>query len=102
MNNDYSNTELVINQEKQCFELAVENLTAFIEFELKKENILFLTHTEVPKPLEGKGVGAAIVDKTFRYIKENNYTLAPLCPFIVKYLIRHPEWQSILAAGYHV
>lgn len=102
MSNDYSNSELIINQDKKCFEMQVADHTAFIEFILNNENILFLTHTEVPKALEGKGVGSAIVEKTLNYIQEQNYTLAPLCPFIAKYLIRHPEWKSILANGYHV
>lgn len=102
MTNDYSNIELIINEEKKCFELPVADHTAFIEFNLNNENVLFLTHTEVPKALEGKGVGSAIVEKTLNYIQEQNYRLAPICPFIAKYLIRHPEWKSILAIGYHV
>ncbi len=63
MSNDYSNIELVINPDKKRFELHVENHIAFIEFILNNENIIFLTHTEVPSVLEGKGVGSAIVEK---------------------------------------
>lgn len=94
--------ELILNQEKKRFELEVEGKTAFIEFILNNENILFLTHTEVPVGLEGKGVGSGIVSKTLDYIKENGYTLAPLCPFVAAYLKRHPEWKEILAKGYNV
>lgn len=102
MRNDYSNNELLINTEKKCFELQIENHVAFVEFRLNNENILSLTHTEVPKALEGKGVGSAIVEKVLNYMQEQNYLLAPLCPFIAKYVIRHPEWKSILATGYDV
>ena len=102
MSNAYSNVELTFNPEKKRFELQVENHTAFMEFILSKEDIFFLTHTEVPNELEGKGVGVAIVEKTLNYLKEHHYTLAPLCPFVAKYLLRNPEWQSILAKGYRV
>ena len=94
--------QLILNEEKKRFELEVEGKTAFIEFILNNENILFLTHTEVPIGLEGKGVGSEIVSKTLNYIQEKEYTLAPLCPFVATYIKRHPEWKTILAKGFNV
>ena len=95
-------SELKLNEQKKRFELEAEGHTAFIEYIVNNEDIMFLTHTEVPKALEGKGVGKSIVEKTLNYIKENNYTLAPLCPFVAAYLKRHPEWKSLLAKGYNI
>lgn len=96
------NNDLIINEERKRFELQVEGHTAFIEFLISKDNVMFLTHTSVPKASEGKGVGSKIVLKTLNYIKDNNYKLAPLCPFVAKYLVKHPEWQELLAPGYNV
>lgn len=96
------NTVLIHNEEKKRFELEVENAVAFIEYIQNKDNIIFLTHTEVPSELEGKGVGSAIVSRTLEWIKGQGYTLAPLCPFVAAYLKRHPEWTGILAPGFHV
>ena len=93
---------LILNEDKKRFELEVEGKTAFIEYILSNENIIFLTHTEVPRELEGKGAGSAIVSKTLDYIKEKGYTLAPLCPFVAAYVKRHPERKEILAKGYNV
>lgn len=97
-----SESKLVLNEEKKRFEFQVDGQIAFIEFILSNENIMFLTHTEVPVELEGKGVGSAIVSKALEYIKEKEYTLAPLCPFVAAYVKRHPDWKSILAKGYNV
>ncbi|SHI32780.1 GNAT family N-acetyltransferase [Flavobacterium terrae] len=97
-----SEKSIVVNQEKKRFELEVEGKIAYIEYILNNENIMFLTHTEVPVGLEGKGVGSAIVSKVLDYIKENGYTLAPLCPFVAAYVKRHPERKEILAKGYNV
>jgi len=94
--------DFALNETKHRFELEVDGHTAFIEYILSKENIMFLTHTEVPPALEGKGVGKRIVEKALQYIKDHNYTLAPLCPFVAKYLRIHPEWQALLAKGYKV
>ena len=63
---------------------------------------MFLTHTEVPTALEGKGVGGSIVAKALNYIQKNGHTLAPLCPFVASYLRKHPEWKTLLAKGYNV
>ncbi len=95
-------SKLVLNEDKKRFEYKVNGAIAFIEFILSNENIMFLTHTEVPVELEGKGVGSAIVSKTLEYIKEKGYTLAPLCPFVAAYVKRHPDWKTILAKGYNV
>lgn len=97
-----NNHELILNEDKKRFEMQVEGHIAFIEYILTNDNVMFLTHTEVPKELGGKGIGSAIVEKALNYIKDKNYTLAPLCPFVAKYIVKHPDWQSILAKGYNV
>lgn len=94
--------QLFRNDEKKRFELEVEGHTAFIEFIIDKDNVMYLTHTEVPNALGGKGVGKSIVEKTLNYIKDNGYTLAPLCPFVAAYLKRNPDWKPILAKGYNI
>lgn len=94
--------DFLFNAEAKRFELHVEGHTAIIESILAKGDIMFLTHTEVPPALEGKGVGKRIVENALNYIKDHNYTLAPLCPFVAAYLKRHPEWKSILAPGYNI
>ena len=90
------------NPDKKRFELDVEGHQAIIESILNKENIMFLTHTEVPVALEGKGVGKRIVELALNYIKDHDYKLAPLCPFVAAYLKRHHEWEFLLAPGYHI
>lgn len=102
MADKYAETALVQNTEKNRFELEVEGKTSIIEYILNNENIMFLTHTEVPNSLEGKGVGSSLVHKTLEFLKENKYKLAPLCPFVAAYLKRHPEWKSLLANGYNI
>jgi uncharacterized protein len=94
--------DLILNEDRKRFELNVDGHTAFIEYMISKDNVMFLTHTSVPKALEGKGVGSRIVLQTLSYVKENNYKLAPLCPFVAKYLVKHPQWQELLAPGYNV
>jgi predicted GNAT family acetyltransferase len=87
--------DLPLTRTEDRFELVVEGHTAFIEYE-QDDDLLALIHTEVPAELGGKGVGAAIVEKTFEYAKEHNLRVVPICPFVGTYLKRHPEWESIV------
>jgi len=96
------NSELILNEDKKRFELHNDGHIAFIEYILTKENVMYLTHTEVPKALGGKGIGIQIVEQTLHYLKEHDYKLAPMCPFVAKYLVKNPDWQTLLAPGYHV
>ncbi|MCB0457310.1 MAG: GNAT family N-acetyltransferase [Flavobacteriaceae bacterium] len=96
--------ELIIidNSERKRFETVVEGHVAIIEYIRAKDKVIYFTHTEVPKELEGKGVGSALVKGVLERVEAEGLTLAPLCPFVAAYLKRHPEWQRLLAKGYHV
>ena len=94
--------EFIVNYDKKRFELHTEGSVAFIDYILNNENIMFLTHTEVPKELGGKGIGKILVQKSLEFLEENNYKLAPLCPFVAAYLKKNPDWGFLLANGYSV
>lgn len=92
----YEEENLRINTGSNRLELDIEGSTAFIDYKLSGST-LFLVHTEVPKELEGKGVGGAIVQKALQYAKDNQYKIVPICPFVQAYLERHKEWSDIVA-----
>ncbi len=92
-----------IHSPKKRFELQLENKVIFIEYILTNDNSIYLTHTEVPRSLEGNGLGSIIVKKALGYIREKGYKMIPLCPFVAAYLKRHPEdANGILKQGYSV
>lgn len=89
------------NKEKKRFETRVGERLALIEY-IRAENKIYLTHTEVPNELEGKGIASSMVKQVLQQIKDEGLELVPLCPFVASYLKRHPEWKEILAKGYNV
>ncbi|MFT3934070.1 MAG: GNAT family N-acetyltransferase [Chitinophagaceae bacterium] len=93
---NYDGIQLKVNEAIHHLELEIEGHTAFIDYKLLKEK-LFLIHTEVPRELEGKGVGTAIISKALQYAKDNGYTIVPICPFVQAYLKKHPEWKEIVS-----
>ncbi|MGN6420933.1 MAG: GNAT family N-acetyltransferase [Pseudobacter sp.] len=96
MQEQFKALPLVNNKELQRFELEVDGYTAFIEYKESGKQMI-LIHTEVPTELEGQGVGTAIVEKALESLEANQQKLVPLCPFVIAFLKRHPEWNRLLS-----
>lgn len=95
MNEEYEMLPLVKNEKLRHFELSLDGLLAYIKYE-QEANVIKLIHTKVDPKLEGKGMATAIIEKTLDYIEKNNFKLIPICPFVVAYIKRHPEWKRII------
>ncbi|MBA4852428.1 GNAT family N-acetyltransferase [Emticicia sp. BO119] len=78
-----------------------ENM-AYQEY-IKRQNEIIITHTEVPKELEGKGLGSLLAKNALQYAEENGLKLMPLCPFMATYVRKHyEEYKHLLAPGFNV
>ncbi len=93
---NFDDIPLVNNEHIHHFELEINGQQAFIDYK-RKDNKIYLIHTEVPETLRGTGAAEAIVNKAFHFIKEHQLKLVPLCSYVQVYLKRHPEWKRLLA-----
>lgn len=55
-----------------------------------------LTHTEVPRELEGRGLGTALVRAALEHVRSAGAKVMPVCPFVVAHLARHPEEADVV------
>lgn len=94
--------DLIDNEEKHQYEFHIDMSVPRIEYILSKNGEIYLTHTEVPAVLEGKGVGSQLVKKTLEDIEKRDLRLVPLCPFVAGYIHKHPEWRRIVMKGINV
>ncbi len=92
-------SKIVLNEVKKQFEMKVNEDMAFTEYTTTGDK-MYITHSEVPKQLEGQGIGSSMVEQVLQYIKDNNLKVVPLCPFVAAYINKHNKWQSILSDGY--
>lgn len=90
--------QLINNEAAKQYEIHVDGLVPKIEY-IKAGEKIFLSHTEVPQGLEGRGIGSAIVRLALEDIKEKGLILIPLCPFVAGYIKKHPEWKSLVFRG---
>ena len=96
MSDQYQSIPLINNAATNRFEITVDGAVAFIEYK-QTQHAIALLHTEVPKEMEGRGIAGALVEKTRHYIEKHHLRLIPLCPYVVVYLKRHPEWNRLVA-----
>jgi len=95
MKEEFTVLPLIKNEDMSRFEMVVNDSTAFIEYR-ERNNKIYLIHTEVPESLGGQGVATAIIEKTLHYIEDGGFKLVALCPMVVAFIRRHPEWKRIL------
>ncbi len=93
--------ELIDNEGAKRYELHVDEHRPRVEY-IKVAGKIYLTHTEVPKALEGKGIASQLVRKVLEEVKRNDWELVPLCPFVAMYIKRHPEWKSLVLKGINI
>ena len=95
MKEEFKDLEIVKNNTSHRFELTVDGFTAFIDFR-ESGTDLALIHTESPEELAGRGVAAALVEKTLIYLEQHNYSLLPYCPYVFAFIKKNREWLRVV------
>ncbi len=85
--------EIIHQPDHNLFKTEVEGRTAFAQYRLLG-NSLDITHTVVPKPLEGRGIASALVKTAYAYALDHGMEPKATCSYAVKWLERHPEIAS--------
>jgi len=89
--------ELTDNTSESRFEMPVEGQTAFVAYRRSNDGVISLNHAEVPRALEGKGIGSKLVRATLDHIRSEGLKVIPRCSFVRAYILRHPEYADLVA-----
>ena len=89
-------SEVRDNPEQSRFELETSEGPAVAIYRLRDGN-LHIVHTEVPKALEGRGIGSQLVRGVLEIARERGQKVVPRCPFVSAYMKRHPEFNDLAA-----
>lgn len=78
------------------FEIAVDGEVAgFAEFTDRGDRRIF-PHTEIAPEFGGRGLGGAVVRAALEATRDEGLSVVPLCPFVGKYIERHPEFAELV------
>ena len=86
------------NKEKSRYDLFLgEELIGLADY-VDVDGELQITHTEVNPEHQGKGYAAILVREALADIEANNLgKVWPVCPYVVKYMQKHPETLHLLS-----
>jgi len=68
----------------------------FVEYIQTDAGLIVITHTEVDRSYEGKGVGSQLAQYALDYARAERLSVLPICPFVAGYIQRHSEYQDLL------
>lgn len=66
-------------------------------YALPGPGVIDLQHTETDEALRGRGVGEALVRAALAHARRAGLRVIPTCPFVRRWLARHPEEQDVIA-----
>lgn len=80
---------------KHRYELTLDGSVAGTLFYQDRDGQRILVHTEVDPGHEGEGLGSTLVRSALDDIRARGLKLVVVCPFVRKYLERHPEQKDL-------
>jgi predicted GNAT family acetyltransferase len=84
------------NEQASRYEMQTEAGLAVLEY-MRDGKRLALVHTEVPRAVESRGLGAQLVKAALDDATAQGLRVVPMCAFVRAYLARHPEYVTLVA-----
>ncbi|MGN6380533.1 MAG: GNAT family N-acetyltransferase, partial [Gaiellales bacterium] len=89
--------EVVHDPQAHRYELLLDGRRIGLLAYRKRDTRIALTHTEVTPECEGRGFGSQLAAAALDDARRQGLVVAPLCPFIARYIDRHPEYADLVA-----
>lgn len=83
------------NDDRRRFEAELDGIVAYADFHQLNERLTFL-HTEVPRELEGRGVGGGLIRWALDGARRDGMHVVPVCPFVANWIRRHREYADLV------
>jgi hypothetical protein len=83
------------NPARHRFELEADGDIAFASYR-RDGSVLTVNHTEVPKRLEGRGIGSRLVKGVLDIARAQGLIVVPHCSFVRAYIKRNPAYADLL------
>jgi predicted GNAT family acetyltransferase len=89
--------EFIDNAEASQYEILLDGESVGYASYYHSTDQVLLPHAEVRGELNGQGIGSMLARGALDDIRRQGLHAVPLCPFIVEYVDRHPEYQDLIA-----
>lgn len=90
-------SEIINNSAESRIETTIDGHLARIDY-LREDQQITFTHTFVPEALGGRGIAGSLAQFALELARAENLTVIPQCPYVAKYIQKHPEFQDLVKA----
>lgn len=91
------NVSIARHDDRNRYILTADGVEAgYIEFH-EADGVVDMPHTIVDEAFGGRGYGMALAKHAFDDARERGLKVKPTCPFLDRYMTRHPEYQDLRA-----
>lgn len=87
---------IIHDREKSRFYCTIEDMEAEMTYRKVDKNTLNYNHTYVPEELRGKNIAGKLVKTALEYARDRGLKVIPTCSFVISYLKKHPEYDSLI------
>ena len=95
-----NHSPIINNAELHRFESLVAGEYAYVEYRLSSDRITLL-HTFVPEAGRGTRLASELAQFALEFVKREKIKLTVICPFINKYISKHPEYATLINKDQH-
>lgn len=89
------NVTIAHDEERQRFAADLEQGEAVVDYRLLDDGTLDLRRTFVTETLRGEGLAAEVVRTALDWARENDRKVVATCPYVSRFLERHPEYADL-------
>lgn len=86
---------IVHSKEKNRIEISQDGHTAVLDY-IPRQNHIVVFDIEIPKFLEGKGLGIELMKYTLEYARKNNLKIFPMHTMMTKFMSKESKTQDLL------
>jgi predicted GNAT family acetyltransferase len=88
-------TDVRDNRDRSRYELLIDgSVVGIADYEIVG-NVVVFPHTEIERPLRGRGLGAQLVQYALDDARANNRRVEPRCWFVAEFIAAHPEYADL-------
>lgn len=87
--------KVIHDTESERFVATINGDEAYAAYTLK-DDIIKVYSTFTPPHLRGRGIAKTIVENVFKYAKENNLKVNPICSYVKAFVSRNKEFYDLV------
>jgi uncharacterized protein len=85
---------IVHDPEQQCFIMPTKAGNAIVDYSWR-DDVMMLTHAEVPEALRGTGAGGRLAQGVFEEVEAMGVKARPVCPYLVRVARSNERWRAL-------